>query len=1201
MPPLSWDQVKDKLQTALELPPEDRAAYLNEVGKADPKLREELESLIASHERAGEDFLKSGALHSFSAGVSNHDNIMIGRALGPYEIRELIGAGGMGEVYRAHDPRLGRDVAVKVLPLLLATDPDRLRRFEQEARAAAALNHPNILAIHDLGSTGDIHYVVSELLEGETLRAHLETVKLSVSQAARILLQIAHGLGAAHAKGIVHRDLKPENIFLTTDGNVKILDFGLAKLVGHDVALKQAADQLAGTTAGLIMGTPGYMSPEQVRGKAVDQRTDIFALGAIAYEMLAGQRAFRGESTADTISSILSHVPPPLTGLEGSIPPALDKVVRRCLEKEPGDRFQSVREFLSELEEISGSGSLPGRTTSIWNRPQVRRRVLAFALLMLAIVTLFSVYQVRSKKSSETASSTTTVRPRKTVAVLGFKDLSAGPESSWLSPALAEMLTTELAAGQQLRMVPGENVARAKSDLALAETDSLAQDTLLRIRKNLGNDFVVLGSYLDLGKNSGAQIRLDIRIQDTASGETLASFAENGTEAQLLDLVARAGTELRAKLGAGTVSSDEAAKVRASLPANPDAARYYAEGLAKLRSFDNLGARDSLQKAVRAEPDFALEHAALAEAWSALGYDAKSVEEAKQAFDLSSNLPREQHLVIEGRYYEANRNWAKAVEIYRTLWNFAPDNLDYGLRLATAQTSGAQAKDALGTVDALRKMPPPASDDPRIDLAESQAAHGLSDYKRELAMARKAEQKGGAQGSRLLVARAELAEGRAFFSLGDAKESQHASEGAKRLFVEAGDRSGEATALHYIASAISEQGDNAASLQMHEQALDVCRTIGNRRCMSDALNSIGVIRKDEANFAAAQQAYEQSLALRREVGDRSGEAVGLNNIGVLLYQQDKLAAARKMYEQALGISREIGEKRGTVRALTNLGIVLKDLGELAQARKVQEESLAIRRGIGDKVGTAIALNNLAEVLLAQGDLAAAQKCVEEQSNLDQQAGNQRGLGYARFVQGRLFLAQGKLAEARKAQEEALAIRTKMGEKTTTEDSRLALGIVSIEEGRAADATAPAREIRDQAHAGKEPQVEITAETILARSLLALGRPAEARVEISKAEELAHSMEDRLEPIEVGIVSARVQSAIKASPDQSRRLSALVAQSKNYGCMECELEARLALGEIELRSGHTASGKARLAQLEKDSTEKGFLLIAGKARAARVSN
>jgi serine/threonine protein kinase/tetratricopeptide (TPR) repeat protein len=1207
MPPQRWDQVKEKLQIALEMQPEQRAAYLSEVGKTDPELLQELKSLLESEKQAGTDFLKTHALRPIAAGVLNQSGNLIGRSLGPYEIRELIGAGGMGEVYRAHDPRLGRDVAIKVLPVLLATNSDRLRRFEQEARAAAALNHPNILAIHDLGETGDIHYVVSELLEGETLRARLREDSLSIDHAIRLLLQIAQGLGAAHAKGIVHRDLKPENIFLTTDGNPKILDFGLAKLLSPtDITRKQSADQGDETATGLVMGTPGYMSPEQVRGKPVDQRTDIFALGAIAYEMLSGRRAFHGESAADTISAILSHVPPPLSSPQRSIPTALDRVVHRCLEKAPGDRFQSVREFSSALETITESGFQRDFAAGSWLRPDVRRWVLPFALLVLTAAALVAGYQRWYRKGRVTESrsatvSTSAMKPRKTVAVLGFKDLSARPESSWLSPALAEMLTTELAAGQQLRMVPGENVARAKNDLALAETDSLAQDTLLRIRKNLGNDFVVLGSYLDLGKDSGGQIRLDLHIQDATSGETLASFAENGTETGLLDLVSRAGTELRAKLGAGTVSSDEVAQVKASLPANPDAARYYAEGLTKMRSFDNLGARDSLQKAVLAEPDFALEHAALAEAWAALGYDAKSAEEAKQAFDLSSNLPREQHLVIEGRYHEANKNWAKAVDVYHTLWTFAPDNLDYGLRLAITEASAGQAKDALVTVDALRNMPPPASEDPRIDLAESQAAFALSDFKRALAAAKKAGQKGQAQGARLLLAQAKMAETRALFSLGDTKESQHTAEEAHRLFAEAGDRNGEATALHNKAAAISEQGDNAGALQLHKQALEVCRTIGNRRCMSDALNSIGVIYKDEGNFVPARQAYEQSLALRREVGDRIGEAVGLNNIGVLYYQQGKPDAARKMYEQALGISREIGQKRGIVRALTNLGIVLKDQGELAQSRKVQEESLTIRRGIGDKTGTGIALNNLAEVLFVQGDLATAQKYADEQADLDQQTGNQRGLAYARFLQGRLFVAEGKLAEARKSQEEALAMRTKMGEKTTTEDSRLALGIVSIEEGHPADAETPAREIRDQANAGKEPLVEITAETVLARALLALGKPAEAGVEINKAEQLTRSSVDRLQQIDVGIISARIRSAIKASADQTRRLAALVAQAKKYGCTACEFEARLALGELELRSGHTPSGRAHLAQLEKDSAAKGFLLIAGKARAISAPN
>jgi serine/threonine protein kinase/tetratricopeptide (TPR) repeat protein len=1193
MLPQRWDEVKQKLQTALELPIEQRPAFLNAIGEADPELRHEIEGLLASHDAAGAEFLKTRAPNLLAA-VSVESNPMVGQTLGPYEIRELIGAGGMGEVYRAHDPRLGRDVAIKVLPLLLAADPDRQRRFEQEARAAAALNHPNILAIHDLGCSGNTHYVVTELLEGETLRVRLRRGALSVNQAVRILLQIAQGLAAAHAKGIIHRDLKPENIFITSDGNTKILDFGLAKLLAPTSDIKQPVSRVDETVTGLVMGTPGYMSPEQVRGQAVDQRTDIFALGAMAYEMLSGRRAFRGDSSADTISAILSHAPPALSGPQSPVPTGLDRIVQRCLEKSQGDRFQSVREFSSALEAISESGSIPLPAPP---QPKSRPWLWACAIVAIAAGLMLGAYRTFLRQPRPVGTSAPAVKARKSVAVLGFKDLSGRPESKWLSPALAEMLTTELSAGQALRTVPGENVARVKNDLSVNESDSLAKDTLVRLRQNLGNDFVVLGSYVDLGKESGGQIRVDLRVQDAASGETLASFAENGTESGLLDLVARAGRELRRQLGAGDLPSNEEAQVKASLPTNPEAARSYAEGLARMRAFDDLGARDFLQRAVAAEPNFAPAHAALAQVWSSLGYDAKSMQEAKQAFELSNNLPREQHLSIEGRYYESQKDWAKAVDVYHALWEFSPDNLEYGLRLAAAQTSGGQAKNALETVAALRSLPAPASGDPRIDFAESLAAHGLSDFKRELAINRAAEQKGEASGARLLVARAKLGEARSLFSLGDSKSSQLAAEQAQLLFAQAGDRNGQATALHNIASAISEQGDNAGAMKLHEQALAICTSIGNRRCMSDALNSIGVIHKDEADFPAAQKAYEESLALRREIDDRGGEAVLLNNLGVLLYQQGKNAAARTLYEQALGISRQIGEKRGIVRALTNLGIVLKDQGELAESRKAQEESLTIRRGIGDKVGIGIALNNLAELLLIEGDLVGAEKAVNEQADLEQQAGHQRGIAYARFVQGKILLAEGKLAEARKAQEEALAIRTKMNEKTTSEDSRVALGEISIEEGHPAEAEGPAREVRDQARAGKESEEEIGAELVLARSLLAQGKAGDAVAEVTTAEALANASEDRLQRIEVGVISASIRAtSAHASSDQIKRLENLLSQASKYGCIECEFEAQLALGEIEARAGHTRA-RAVLSRLESAAKAHGFLLIASKAHAS----
>jgi len=283
--------------------------------------------------------------------------LQTGSRLGPYEILSPLGAGGMGEVYRAKDPRLGREVAIKVLPASFSKDPDRLRRFEHEARAAGVLNHPNITAVYDIGSVEGSPYVVSELLEGETLRSRLASGALSARKALDYAIQIARGLAAAHEKGIVHRDLKPENLFVTNDGRVKILDFGLAKLKQAESGGPEETNLPTGTLGtepGVVLGTMGYMSPEQVRGKPADYRSDIFAFGAILYEMLSGHRAFHGDTAADTMSAILTKEPPDLSATNRDVHPGLDRIVRHCLEKNPEERFHSAHDLAFDLEALSG-------------------------------------------------------------------------------------------------------------------------------------------------------------------------------------------------------------------------------------------------------------------------------------------------------------------------------------------------------------------------------------------------------------------------------------------------------------------------------------------------------------------------------------------------------------------------------------------------------------------------------------------------------------------------------------------------------------------------------------------------------------------------------------------------------------------------------------------------------------------------------
>jgi Tol biopolymer transport system component len=318
-----------------------------------------------------------------------------GTKLGSHEVVSQLGSGGMGEVYRARDHKLNRDVAIKVLPKDLASDHDRLRRFEQEAQAAAALSHPNILAVYGFSTTEELApYLITELLEGQTLREQLQQGKIPVRKAVEFALQTARGLAAAHDRGIVHRDLKPENLFLTRDGVVKILDFGLAKLVVPEPSGSPTSMATVSVTeAGVVLGTVGYMSPEQVRGQSLDHRSDIFSLGAILYEMLSGNRAFEGKTTADTMSAILKEEPATLSGIGRNLPPALGRIVHRCLEKDPAERFQSARDLAFNLELVSrdetGSGAavaLPARTGQRWLIPAL----LALAFLGAAGLGFFA-------------------------------------------------------------------------------------------------------------------------------------------------------------------------------------------------------------------------------------------------------------------------------------------------------------------------------------------------------------------------------------------------------------------------------------------------------------------------------------------------------------------------------------------------------------------------------------------------------------------------------------------------------------------------------------------------------------------------------------------------------------------------------------------------------------------------------------------
>lgn len=1072
---------------------------------------------------------------------------MVGRTISHYRVLEQVGAGGMGVVYRAHDLQLDRDVALKVLPPGTLSDEAARRRFRKEALALARLNHPNVGGIYEFGTEEGCDFLVMEFVSGLGLDTLIAAGPLDPAEVLRLGAQLADGLQAAHAQGLVHRDLKPGNLRLSTDGRLKILDFGLAEWT--NLATDDAAT-ITLTGPQYAQGTLPYMSPEQLRGKAVDARSDLYSVGVVLYEMLTGRRPFAASTGPQLVSAILESPPSPPTSQGRDIPDSMDVIVLKALDKDPDRRYQSAKELRIDLERIaSGAGTLvkPSRT-------RVFLTAAVFVALILAALA-FNPGNWRQKLfSSQHAGRVPAKHARRSVAVLGFTNLSGKPESAWISTALSEMLATELAAGEELRVVPGENVAKMKLDLTLKDTDSFGRETLQRIHRLLGSDLVILGSYVALGKESKGKIRLDYRLQDAAAGETIASISQTGTEDELLEIVSRSGAELRQKLGLHGVSNSEAATVRASLPANLEAARLYSQGLAKLRVFENIEARDLLQKAVLQDPTHAPTHSALASAWSELGYDLKAQKEAKQALDLSSNLSREERLAIEGRYHELMREWPKAIDLYRSLWAFFPDNLEYGLLLAFAQIASGSGKEALETLDSCRRLAPGDPTDARIDLAEAKAADSLGNFKQEQAAAERAIAAARAEGNRLLLAQALLTQGWALLRMGNPSTANAAFLQAKDLFFAAGDQRGTGNALIFLGEVLYDQGD----------------------------------------FGGARKTYEEARLTFRATGAQQNLARALNNIGNVLYEEGKLAEAKSYYEQTLAIYREIDSKRGLAGALGNLANVMDSMGDLAATRQMQEQALAAFRDVGDKRGTASTLDNLGNVLVELGDLSRARTCYEEALGIFEQISFKRGKSFALGSLGGVLALQGDLEAGRRHMEEGLAIREELNEQDLAAQSRTQISGIALEQGRFAEGEALSRRAVAQFAQDKAADSEAWASAVLAKNLLGQRNLAEARRVSDRAVALSLRSGSRYPRFEAMLAQARVLAASGDTFQAAAKAEAVRSEANKYGYVVYELEAHLLLGEIEVNSRNRSSGQARLSALEKDANSKGFRLVAQKA-------
>ncbi|HWZ99093.1 MAG TPA: tetratricopeptide repeat protein [Candidatus Dormibacteraeota bacterium] len=703
-------------------------------------------------------------------------------------------------------------------------------------------------------------------------------------------------------------------------------------------------------------------------------------------------------------------------------------------------------------------GSLRRAFQSLYFRiPSGRRRGYAVGTIVLAAAIAAFAF-LRIEQLVVHGVSPAAAHPRRSVAVLGFKNLSGDAQEAWLSTALSNWLMTELTAGEQLRAIPAEGIARMKAELSLPDADSLEPASLARIRKNLGTDFVVVGSYAQFGAKADGQIRLDVRLQDTQSGETVGAFSESGTESRLLDLVSRAGEHLREKLGIRAVTKEEAAEVAISVPSKAETAKFYSEALSKLRVFDPISAHDLLVKAIDAEPDYAPAHAAMATAYLRLGYDDKAVGEAKKAFDLSSNLSRAEHLLVEGRYREVSRDWDRAIEIYRALFDFFPDNLEYGLSLASAEVAANKWKEGLDTLTTLRSLPSPLRDDPRIDLTENDAAQALGDTKRAEAALARAVEKARTAGASLLLAKARRDQAWLFENSGREELVDAATSESMKLYQAAYDSPGVASVVTLQAIAMERQGDYLGAKKKYEESLTLYRESSNKQSIGAEYDNLGDILLYLGELSASEKSYQSALTTYRDIGDQNGVALAKIGLGDVFFSLGKHSEAKEMYADAAAICRQLGSRNREAIALAGTGRVLQLEGDSEGARKKEADSIAILETVGNRSEAERVRMQLAELLLDEGKTAQARDWAKKSAAVLEESKSVRQATAANLVLARALLDAGQSAEAQVVAQRVSENANKSGDRELQMLSEITAARIQASTGKASDVSDALRKL-----------------------------------------------------------------------------------------------------------------------------------------------